>query len=843
MSEQTVHYAVLRDLDRWDESARWAGLQRQADGALALAQVPGVLNGKPIILPNSVADELSGLAVGNCKDLYIADTLNQCVIKLDSLCNARTVLGGMPNQFKKPRGLLVANGDLYVADSGHSHVQVFRLPSLELRVSWEGVVKEPIALAADSLGRIYILDAHLKSVLRFGPTGVPDAAYNLLLADQLSGYQAVSLALDIDDTLYVADKQSSTILRVDKMVQRLDPIVGDKPAIPGAMTARGKRLYVADRGTGQIWVFDCAAGVFLGALQDYRGPVTALALAQDGTLYIKPGLDDAWHQLSGDAAFVQSGYLTAGPFDAGEGNLWERVHANVDLPEGTQAELKLFTAADSTVAPVVGDFIPALALDTLVRPGRFLWLRLTLQSDDRRRASPLLRQVQAETTAESYMNHLPAVYRRDDAPTGFLEHWLALFRAELGDLELALEEMPGRFDPLIAPEADLRWLASWLAFNPPSDLHGDDLRKLLRRVHELNDRRGTLFGFAEMIELYTGVRPAIFESFRERHIWQLGRSSTLGFDTTLPSALPDGMILPGHTLADPQLMGLRGDYYTGIDFGTQVLSRIDAQVDFDWVLDSPDPKVPNDWFSVRWTGQVSPRYSEKYRFHVLSDDGVRLYVDGVLIINQWIDQGQTLHHSVISLDLEAGRWYSIQLEYYEKTVGATIKLYWSSRSQPREIIPQGRLYAVRDETAQLELTPLEKQAGTILIGQTVVGESGPLEKADFGMPLFSETAHLFTVSVPADALPATAQREMLKRIIEAEKPAHADYHLCFVEARMRVGFQSRLGIDTIVAGPPPPLDLEGATLGLDSYLGDAAGDRPASRVGKGAHLGQDTLIR
>jgi hypothetical protein len=143
----------------------------------------------------------------------------------------------------------------------------------------------------------------------------------------------------------------------------------------------------------------------------------------------------------------------------------------------------------------------------------------------------------------------------------------------------------------------------------------------------------------------------------------------------------------------------------------------------------------------------------------------------------------------------------------------------------------------------LELTPLEKQTGSILVGQTVVGESGPLaKKDDFGMPLFSESAHLFTVSLPAGALPNPSQRELLRQVIEAEKPAHTDYQLCFVEPRMRVGFQARLGIDTIVAGPPTPLELDQATLGLDSYLGDDPTTSQQSRVGKQARLGQELRV-
>lgn len=852
MENQQTHYVLLRDRQNWDDTVTTHGLQPEPDGVLVLARIPGSADSKPITYSETLVIELSGLAIGECKNLYIADTANHRVIGIDGLCDARMVLpgaggtGSAPGQFKNPRGLLIANDKLYVADSSNGRVQVFRLPALELHAIWEEPLEEPMMLAADSKSRIYVLDRGQNRILRFNTQGVPDEAYNTALAALLNGLTPISLAIDGHNTLYVVVAESNEIVCVDAAYKRLVPIQGDKPHRPGVMTARGDLLYVADDASGEIWVFGCAAGMFLGSLNDYRGPVTALAVDQAGTLYIKPGADDQFHQLQASAACAPFGHLTAGPFDAGADTVWERVHAELDLPEGTQAELHLFTASSSASAPTVWDEkTRAKALDTLVTsattPDRYLWLHLILRSDDRHRTSPRLKQVQAETSAESYMNYLPAVYRREDAPGRFLERWLALFRSELGDLELALEEMPRRFDPLTAPEDHLLWLASWLAFDPPVGIASDDLRSLLQRVPELYDRRGTLTGIHEFVELHTGIRPSIFEAFRERHVWQLGYTSTLGFETALAAGLPDGMIVPGETWADPNYMGLRGEYYSGVDFDQLRLTRTDPAIDFDWGENSPHALVPVNYFSVRWTGQVLPRYSERYTFHVLSDDGVRLWVDGILVINQWIDQPPTEHSSTISLAIEAERWYSIQLEYYERAGGATIKLYWSSRSQPKEIIPQSRLYSVRDETARLEPPPPENAAGTLLVGQTVVGDSGPLAKADFGMPLFSETAHLFTVTIPAGALPEPAQRDRLRQVIEAEKPAHTDFHLCFVDARMRVGFQARIGIDSIVAGPPAPMELTGTTLGLDSYLAPEE-ENKTGRVGKRARLGRDTII-
>ena len=427
-----------------------------------------------------------------------------------------------------------------------------------------------------------MLDRGLSGLRRFSRAGVLDAGFAVAVSSP------VSLAIDAQDhlcvTVCVTGGQSNQIQCFDAAGQALGAITGPAAMHLGALAAHGDRLYVADDASGAIWIFDGAACEFLGTLPDYRGPVAALAVDQSGTLYIKPGLDDAYHVLAANTASVASGYVTAGPFDAGADSVWERGHVEVDLPAGTDATLRVFTAAADTAVP---DWTRpetlASSLDTLIAtvgaqapkpptPQRYLWLRVELQGDDQRRASPMLKQVQAETTAPSYISHLPAVYRRDDQPGRFLEHWLALFRSELGDLELALDDLPRRFDPQTAPEDSLAWLASWLAFELPPDLTADELRRVLQRVHDLYERRGTPAGLCDLVELYTGVRPGLFEAFRDRHVWQLGYTSTLGCDTALAAGLPDGMIVPGNVLADPQYMGLRGDYYRGIDFQAHVLS-------------------------------------------------------------------------------------------------------------------------------------------------------------------------------------------------------------------------------------------------------------------------------
>ena len=97
-----------------------------------------------------------------------------------------------------------------------------------------------------------------------------------------------------------------------------------------------------------------------------------------------------------------------------------------------------------------------------------------------------------------------------------------------------------------------------------------------------------------------------------------------------------------------------------------------------------------DTFSVRWTGQVQAQYSQTYTFHVLADDGVRLWVNGRLLIDQWRDS--TGKESSGSIALQAGVKYDIKLEYYEKANNARAQLAWSSPSTLKQVIPQSRLF-------------------------------------------------------------------------------------------------------------------------------------------------------
>lgn len=139
------------------------------------------------------------------------------------------------------------------------------------------------------------------------------------------------------------------------------------------------------------------------------------------------------------------------------------------------------------------------------------------------------------------------------------------------------------------------------------------------------------------------------------------------------------------------LSGLRGEYYNNASLsGTPALVRTDANINFIWKQGAPDPAVPANLFSVRWSGRLKAGYSEGYTIYTSSDDGIRVWVDGVLVIDSWMKQsGQERKGSI---GLIAGKLHELKVEYYENQGDAKAVLMWESSSQPKGVIPAGALY-------------------------------------------------------------------------------------------------------------------------------------------------------
>jgi PA14 domain/Chitobiase/beta-hexosaminidase C-terminal domain/Divergent InlB B-repeat domain len=145
--------------------------------------------------------------------------------------------------------------------------------------------------------------------------------------------------------------------------------------------------------------------------------------------------------------------------------------------------------------------------------------------------------------------------------------------------------------------------------------------------------------------------------------------------------------------------GLRGEYYNDASnaayplsnpfAGSPVLTRTDPTVNFNWGSGSPGSPVTPNFFSVKWTGKLKAPVTGSYILTVTGDDGVRLFLNGDMIIDGWRDQGAASYSYTTALT--ADTLYNIELHYYEHEGDAVCRLRWSYPGQSDQPIPQSAL--------------------------------------------------------------------------------------------------------------------------------------------------------
>jgi phage tail-like protein len=300
--------------------------------------------------------------------------------------------------------------------------------------------------------------------------------------------------------------------------------------------------------------------------------------------------------------------------------------------------------------------------------------------------------MRVEFDHQTYLHHLPAIYRNNVQCGDFLARFVSLFESFFGDMEAAISTLPGLFDPTAVPEEFLPWLAGWLALELDEDWDEEAQRKAIAEAFERYAQRGTVEGLRHALHLSAGVNAVIQEPILNAAWWGLPAMAT----PTCP------------------------------------------------------PEAP---------GSGAPEAS----------------------------------------------WQATE----DSILGFTTML-----------APAHAQGAVVGTTATLDQSHL-------------------ITNEDFGVPLFEDVAHQFSVQVYRGQVKCAETLPQVRVMIEREKPAHTSYHLCILEPRMRIGFQARVGIDTVVAGPlPAMMSGEVLALGQDTVLGG----QPPARVGEHTTVGPTARV-
>ncbi len=196
---------------------------------------------------------------------------------------------------------------------------------------------------------------------------------------------------------------------------------------------------------------------------------------------------------------------------------------------------------------------------------------------------------------------------------------------------------------------------------------GEALYGLGQHANGLMDYRGNPITLRQ-VNMDVGV-PVMVSSRGYGIFWDNPSQTTVSCGGETPKLIPTENLLT----ADGK-PGLTGEYFPTREFTTPATTRIDPQVDFTWP-GGPAPGVGHDSFCVRWSGFVETGAAGEYDFITQGDDGVRLWVDGKLVIDDWnVHPLKTMH---ARLDLAAHTRYPIRMEFYQQQGEAIVRLCWA----------------------------------------------------------------------------------------------------------------------------------------------------------------------
>lgn len=136
--------------------------------------------------------------------------------------------------------------------------------------------------------------------------------------------------------------------------------------------------------------------------------------------------------------------------------------------------------------------------------------------------------------------------------------------------------------------------------------------------------------------------------------------------------------------------GLKAEYYNGTDFNEKVATKIEPMIDLAWNNDPPVPGLNPHDCSIRWTGILNAPKTGTYTFSAKVDDGIRVWVGGILVIDNWKlnDDG----HFNGKIIMREGVPYNLKVEYFNALIEGEVRLIWKLPEAERPIIVESKFF-------------------------------------------------------------------------------------------------------------------------------------------------------
>ena len=488
-------------------------------------------------------------------------------------------IGGLPRRLRDARSIAISRrDDLYIADTGNRRIQIFSLGGLALRDIWgpyrflfengawniaparvrytagacEQTVEyprgtwKPVDLALGCRNRVLIADYANSLIHAFDCDGRWLAAYDGASLNSPALAKPVHIAVDGEGNIYVVEEGDPdvTVLGPDgaflAKIQRRDDAF--HPPVNGCFTPAAiavddsGNLHISDALQGQVEVLCRDGGGRYVRLSTYAVAATDLVFDRSGNAVVALASQKQVAIVPAKALYATTGVYISEPLDSRIYRCpWHRILLQAAIPPGCRVRVDTLTSEASKTAVEILSLpetrwargqtdsdTSAAEWDCLVQspPGRYLWLRLTLEGEGS--DTPVVSRLQVFYPRDTSLRFLPGVFSQDAAGRAFLEQSLSIADRLWDDIGDLLTDFARYFDPKATPVEFLPWLASWLGLTLDLNWSVAQRRRLVANAYRLFMLRGTPAGMRAYIELYAGVQPTILEHFRLRQWLTVG---------------------------------------------------------------------------------------------------------------------------------------------------------------------------------------------------------------------------------------------------------------------------------------------------------------------------------
>lgn len=199
--------------------------------------------------------------------------------------------------------------------------------------------------------------------------------------------------------------------------------------------------------------------------------------------------------------------------------------------------------------------------------------------------------------------------------------------------------------------------------------------------------------------------------------------------------------------------GLLAEFYDGHNFDEFVSSKYVENIDLSWNHMPPVEGVnPNDC-SIRWTGKLKPARTATYLFAAQVDDGIRVWIDGEIIINQW--ELNDLGIFDAEKKLVANEEYDIKVEYFNALYEGEIKLLWDIKKAKEDLSWSEYFFGAKPQYQ-------------VIHSDYFVRAKEEVVESEEATPLAKSVKFVETEPIKRQEKPKAKPRKVVKEVVEPE---------------------------------------------------------------------------